>query len=140
MTNSNINTPLFPAFTDRQLTFLAGFIDERIALHAASTAAKRPAGKAKEYHTVHDIRDLIRQNLSEFRRWIAGETFHISLLRHFLATKTVMRSLDTALMTSGGHQGSISRFDQQVGNAIQNWPDSPFTRTGTAGHYKITHL
>lgn len=101
--------------TQEDIEFIQLLIDERIA---ASNNSKPKARKLKDYHTVYDIRDLIRQHLAEFRQWVGQETFQIALLRHFLANHTTMRPLDQEQMTTGSHGGAISKFDQQVANAI----------------------
>jgi len=120
--------------TQEDIEFIQLLIDQRIATF------KQPAVKPqqdKNYHTVYEIRDIIMMMLPEFKQWINKESFQVTLLRHFLAIHVNQKPGDFEIILNGKNKGQsqLTRFNQQIANAIQTWRHGPFIKTDTPGTY-----
>ena len=120
------------SFTHEQIQAIEQIVDSRIA---ALHRVKKPTTD-KAYHTVPEIRDLIRLNRAELYDWFGADDFDISALRHFLGKKTFLRPGD---LEPPGDGNSVSRWDSQVLSAINchNWPDCPVIPAGRKRFYRM---
>ena len=105
-----------------------------------SSVAKLPSkptaeAKAKDYHTIPQIRALVLQHLAEFSEYVGQEPFDIAIPRHWFSLKTQMMPGDL-IVTNGKHQ-SVTRWEQQFLSAISSntWPESPFLSVGQRRMY-----
>ena len=122
-------------FTPEQIAAIEAVIDARLVTLGISLLppVSRPV---KNYHTVDEIRALIRLHLDEIVGWFRYEEFDIATFRYFLARKTTMRPGDLEI-TNPRHQ-STTRWDAQVLAAISQ-VHSPIVSTGKRRQYRIAH-
>ena len=120
--------------TQEDIEFIQLLIDDRI-----NASKAKGTETDKDYHTTHAIRALIRQTLPEFRQWVGTEPFPLDMLRFFLRSRANLLPSDLETISAGkGKISHVTRFDNQVGNAIHLsvWPDSPFRPVRT-GYYRL---
>lgn len=87
---------------------------------------------APSYHSVIEIRDLVRGLLPELMAHFGRSGFHVRSLRKFLEQKVALRPGDHASLGKGQ-----TRWSSQVWNAVVFWPESPIVKTEIRGWYQI---
>ena len=123
--------------TPEDIEFIELLIDERIAANKTKELIEKPrANTSKQYHTVSDIRSLIRKTLPEFKQWVGDQPFPIDLLRFFLSQRTNLLPDD---LENTEDSKALPRFHRQVVHSIRNdhWPDCPFEPAGPRSYYQL---
>lgn len=118
-------------FTPEQIAAIEQIVDSRIA----TLGVRKKLSPQKRYHTVPEIRELIHGNLASLIEWFGDDEFDIAVLRHFLSRMTVMREGDLEI-PNPDHQ-NMTRWDAQVLNAINSWPDCPIVPSSKRRHYRL---
>jgi len=126
----------FINFTQDQINFINQLIDDRIAHHARPDCQK---SRMRAFHSISDIRDLIVENLEEFRSFCAGDDFHIATLTSFLKLQTELIAGDKELMSQGKAGNQMTRFELQVQSVVSKWHDAPIERAARRGYYRFVN-
>ncbi len=117
------------------LVLIRSIIDEQLRSHGLIPAAKtRQKPPPKDYTTVHEIRQAIRDNLTAIQETTRGNYFHVSALAYFLLNAIQPKQGDLESLADGK-----VRFYSQVSRAVdpQHWPDAPIKRASRRGYYII---
>lgn len=116
------------------VVLIRSIIDEQLRRHglipAGSETQELPP---KDYTTVHEIRQVISDNLSEIAGSFGANDFHIDTLVHLIRRLIDLKPGDLL------RRGHSIRFYHQVGNAIDinNWRNTPIRRSDRRGYYYI---
>jgi hypothetical protein len=120
--------------TPADIEFIQTMIDRRIQAAIHPLKPSQPL-QTKNYHTAEEIRDLIRLHIDEFKGFVGDQAFSLEVLRCFLKRKTTLLPGDTDGLSS---DKNYIRFDRQVANAVEHWPDCPFSKlTNRKSFYKV---
>ena len=130
-------TMTFTTLSPQNIEFIINLIDERIQRALSFSEPEKPETQKKNYHTTHEIRDLIRIYWQEFKDWIIGDSFHSSMLVDFIISKIELRPGDAEIIKDATKQNRYTRIEKQIYNVARNWKDAPFVKSDKQGHYKI---
>ena len=125
-------------FSPKEIRFIEQMIDDRIAFR------KRTLCKGS-YHTKSDVRAEIVRRLDDFKKWAGSDTFHISVLRHFLRNALNLTEMDLHITQRsrgqerrrGGTMRTYCMFDDVLQQSMRSWPGSPFCDGYPNGYYRF---
>jgi hypothetical protein len=119
-------------FNPEQMAWLRQFVDHRLDQHLAAPKTEEP--EESRYHSVSDLRALIAERDADLRqRFGVDQPFPISSLRHEIRQWLDLTEAD--LQTTPN--GTVPRWEAQLSNAMERWPDSPFARQPRRGHWIV---
>jgi hypothetical protein len=126
-------------FTNEQVSMIVSIIDRRLETIGIKTLPHH-APVEKNYHSLAEIRSVIRKNFPEIRDRLGGEEVPIAVLRHEVGRHVTFRPGDRETIGSG--RDRVPRWEQQFGSAIhpESWAGCPFVPVARRGYYRIKQV
>jgi hypothetical protein len=130
------------SFTPEDIQFFEQLVDRRLEALLGAPAQTTPTPPpGRNYHSIPEIRNIIQENIAEFREWAQSEVFHMEVLYNFILKKVTLRACDSELLSHGGKEASLDiRFKKQFGNTLVTWKYGPVRAAGRRGYYTFTNI